>query len=269
MSDEIPEVTDWRDSLPENLRDAPYFKNAESPEQVRSDLDGAAFWQGNSILKPGAEASDEAKANNQAKLRELYPDLVNVDAEDIYTRLGKPEEATKYATPENLSIGADELIQLKQIAFNANLTTSQFKDQITALDAARRTGAEVNQSAMDEQSAALRSEWGEATDSRKGVVGRFMKADETTPAGLVKAHEDGTLSPAEYKWLYSLAVSGDEQPEVSSQGKGDQPAMSVIEGVEKAQDIRSRMFKMKTSDPLYSHLTNQLLEADKAAAAGG
>ena len=66
MSDEnIEPVADWRESLPEQLRDAPYFKNAESPDQVRADLDGAAYWQGNSILKPTAEATDEAKETNR------------------------------------------------------------------------------------------------------------------------------------------------------------------------------------------------------------
>jgi hypothetical protein len=269
MSDETPEVqTDWRESLPEQLRDAPYFRKAESIEQVRSDLDGAAFWQGNSILKPSADASDEAKASNQAKMRELYPNLVDPDADDVYSRLGKPEEHTKYDSPEGLTIGADELTTLKRLAFNANMTKSQFKEYISGLDAERRTGAEVAQGNIAEQQETLRAEWGEATDTRKAEVGRFLRNDDTAPAYLLKGHEDGTLSPAEYKWLYSQARAGDETPEVTTHGKGEDSPMSVMEATEKASELRTRMFDMRPSDPLYEHLNKQLIDADRAAMPG-
>lgn len=269
MSDEPEVTTDWRESLPEQLRDAPYFKNATSPEQVRADLDGAAYWQGNSILKPTAEASDEAKATNKAKLRELYPDLANLEDPEIYTRLGKPEEHTKYETPEGLSISEDEMTSLKQIAFAADMTKKQFKEYISGLDAARRTSAEMNQTRINEQQAELRKEWGEATDARRAEVAQFLRNDTTAPAHLLKAHEEGTLSASEYKWLHNLSRAGDESPEATTHGKTADGKMTVVEGMQKAQEIREKMFKMRASDPMYKHLNNQLVEADRAASSGG
>jgi hypothetical protein len=45
--------------------------------------------------------------------------------------------------------------------------------------------------------------------------------------------------------------------------------MSVLEGVERAHDIRSRMTEMKHGDPRYDHLQKQLIAATKASMAGG
>lgn len=259
----------WRDSLPEQLRDAPYFRKAESLDQVRADLDGAAFWQGNSILKPGADATDEAKEANKAKLRELYPNLVDPESDDIFTQLGKPEEHTQYDTPEGIGISEDEMIHLKQFAHKANMTKRQFREYVSELNAARQTGMDIGRQEMKQDAETLHKEWGEATDARKDLVGRYLKADPNVPESVRKAHEDGTMSSDQYKWLYSLAAEGEESGETSTHEKYTKTIMSPLEGAERGRELRDKMSSMRPGDPLYQHYIEQLLEADRAAAAGG
>jgi hypothetical protein len=263
------ETGSWRDSLPEQLRDAPYFRKAESLDQVRSDLDGAAFWQGNSILKPSADATDEQKATNMAKLRELYPNLVDPESEDIYTQLGKPEEHTQYDVPEGIAIADDEITHLKQIAHAASMTKRQFREYISQLNTARQTGMEIGQEEARQDAEALRKEWGEATDGRKELVGKYLKTDPNVPESMVAAYDAGNLTSGQFKWLYSLASQGDESAETSTHERYQKVGMSPLEGAERAKEIRLKLMDMRPGDPAYQAYLNQLMEADKAASAGG
>ena len=85
MSEEnqSPEGGSWKDALPEALRDAPYFKKAETVDQVLADLQGAAAWQGNSLRIPGPDATPDLTVDSSV-------DLVADDFHGLADRLGLP-----------------------------------------------------------------------------------------------------------------------------------------------------------------------------------
>ena len=108
---------DW---IPEQLRNAPYFKPTEdgtprTVEQVIADLEGAASLQGDlsssHIRIPDREDSDAVKAAT-VKALENIPGLTVIPTGDdpeqreaLLKSIGRPESADKYVAPE----GADGL----------------------------------------------------------------------------------------------------------------------------------------------------------------
>jgi hypothetical protein len=261
---------DWREALPDQLQGLPYFKNAETLDQVVADIEGAAFWQGNSILKPSAEASDDAKAANREKLRELYPDLVEVPqpgSEEygaFFNQLGKPESAEGYAVPEGIEL--PDIDALKQIAFASNMTAKQFADQISAMAAARGDADSNFSAARKADMDGLAKEWGATYDGNITNIDRFLEMTGA-PESFIAAHKDGRMSAADYRWLNKIVMAGDEGTEAATievQSTGMTPA----QGVQMANDIREKMHTIKNTDPRWRGYMNQLLEAEGYAAGG-
>jgi hypothetical protein len=260
--------TDWRANLPEQLRDAPYFKNPEAtPEQVRADLDGAAFWQGNSVLKPGPDASEEARQANIQKVMELYPDLMVVpepDSEDysaLMAKLGKPDDIADYKLPEGVELDPAETEALQQISLKANMTKQQFAEYMAGLGQLRSEAATLAESKRAEDMATLAREWGDAKDQRLGEIKQFL-ADGPEALQNVEQFDSATL-----KWLYSKAQAGQENGEISTQQTA-QAAMTPVEGMARANEIRETMRTMRNTDPLYKPMLAKLVEAERAAMGG-
>ena len=265
---------DWKASLPEGLVDAPFIKAAATLEQARSELDNAAFWKGNSILKPGANASDEAKAENLARVRELYPNLVEIpeagseEYGEFFAKIGKPEAADGYVPPEGAVIGEDEMAQLREVAHKANWTQSQFKAYIEQISTSRADANAASKQALDAELAALNKEWGATYEARMGEVAAFVAADPEVPAYIRNALDAGTLDAASIKWIHKLVSLGDEATPGSVQEKQAESGMTPAEGSARANEIRERMYGMRNTDPQWTFLYNELIKAERYASAG-
>lgn len=262
-------ANDWRSTLPEQLRDAPYFKNAKSLEQARQEIDNAAYWQGNSILKPGANASDEAKAANRQKLFELYgkeimpiPDPYSEDAGLVFQKMGKPDAADKYKFPDGYDIDPDEAGLMKAIALDANLTQAQFEKQQGAILAKRKELADQRMHELQTGVAALQGEWGATFEGNLKRISTLVATDPLIPPHIKAQHEAGTLDAHTLRWLDSIVKKGDEVTEIP----GQQAATSVMtpdQGKQEASELRARLFKMNELDPMRPILMKKLLEAER------
>jgi hypothetical protein len=261
----------WRDALPEVLVDAPYFRDAKSPEDLRQKIDNASFWQGNSILKPGTNASEEQIAANKSKVLELYPDFMPIpdpyseDVNKVWERLGKPDAADKYKLPEGVELDPEEAGLIKAIALDAGLTQAQFEKQQAALISKRKELIDQQKHKRDEGIAALRNELGATYDDSMKRIETMLNTDPLIPPQFKAAHEAGQLDAATYRWLDNLVKQGDEVTQMPDQ-RQTEVGITPAQAIEEAEQIRERLFKMQRTDKMYPILQQKLIEAEMYAA---
>ena len=150
MADEI-QVPEWvATSLPENLRDLPFLSGADSPEVFKQRIQDASQWMGNSLRLPGPDAPDDDRNAFYAKVMEKVPGLMitpNLEDPDgmtqVFSKLGRPDNADKYSAPEGIALEGEVLGQLKSLAFKANLTQKQFDAYVANVSEA--TKAQLDQ----------------------------------------------------------------------------------------------------------------------------
>jgi hypothetical protein len=268
---ETEQATDWREALPESLREAPYFKNAETVDQVLADLQGAAAWQGNSLRIPGPDATPEQVAEFRAKAQERIPGLMAVpdpDAED-YTdtlrKLGLPEAADKYKAPEDCPIEGEQLGNLMAEAFDAGLTQAQFAKLLNKQVDAMRSAQEQFEAQHAAETTALKGEWGEAYQDRMDQVNAFLAE---APEALRDALP--TLDAESVRWLHNLAENMRESNQTVRQADGQRAVMTPAEASEQLQELTARLTTMRETDnpQLYQSLVQKRVDLVKAATAG-
>lgn len=259
--------TNWRETLPEVLQEAPWLKNAESPEQWLQELKNASHWQGNSVLKPGANASDEAKAANQAKVRELYPELMPVpdpysdEAGDVFVKMGRPDSADKYKMPEGFEIDDGESAILKALALDSNMTQAQFEKYQAGIMGKRQEAYELAKGERDAGMSAWKEQLGATYEASMKDINTMLANDKRVPSHIKAAHEAGNLDAETYQWLDSIVKQGEEQPQALAQ-EGQTHAMTPEQAKQEASELRERLFKMTDMDAMKPILMKKLLEAE-------
>ncbi len=259
------EATNWKESLPPELQSAPYFKNAETLEQVTADLTNAAAWQGNSLRIPGPDASDEQRAEFQAKAMEKIPGLTTVpdpDSEDysaFFQKLGTPKEADKYKLPEDHGLDGDTVGNLKATAHQMNMTQKQFDAWVGKQIETSGQQREAAENAVKEQQSLIQTEWGAATEARMGEIKEFLASEETIPADMKAAFEEGRLSAEYVKFLHNMATSMSEGGEISRQVNDDHQ-LTPLEAKERFNELTERLVAMPATDARYRELVNKRAE---------
>ena len=157
------------------------------------ELDGKL---GNSIVKPGENASDEER-------------------EAFYRALGKPESADKY------SIEGDEAKLFREMAYKNNLTDEQAKALYASLKEAGKNALAQHKAAYEQQAKetqnALQAEYGNEYPKKIEMLKRGVKAycGESVAAKLQQA---GLLADKEIVKMFILL--GEESSEAGSPGNG-------------------------------------------------
>jgi hypothetical protein len=249
----------WKDTLPEPLKAAPYIKNAQTVEEVTAALTNAAAWQGNSLRVPGPDSSEEQKAEFRARAMEKIPGLMAVpdpgseDYSDLFVKLGKPTEADKYKMPEDHSLDGDTVGMLKATAHSMNMTQKQFDAWVGKQIESAATQRQAAEEAVKEQQALIRTEWGAATDTRMAEIKEFLDSESGIPGDLKQAFTEGRLSAEYVKWLYDMTTSMSEGGEISKQ-KSDDHALTPLEAKERFYELTERLVNMPQTDPRYRDL---------------
>ena len=242
MSDEQPSGEgSWKDSLPEGLRDAPYFKNAESPDQVLADLTNAAAWQGNSMRIPGPDAPPEQRMEVAQKAMEKMPELMlTPNREDpermdaLWKQMGRPESPDGYQAPE----GAD-LADLKAFAHQANLTAEQFQTLADNMVTNQNQSMEKAQLELQSQYQTLSQEWGAAYDQNMQDIGKLLS---NAPDSVKQAYESKTLPADQLRWLHEISQLGSESAQVPGQAEAAPRIMNPDDARAQLGEIEARLF---------------------------
>ena len=246
----------WLESIPEELRSASFIKpgddgKAKPLSQVVADLNDAAQYMGNSLRIPGPDAGDDKWSEFHAKVQERVPGLMqtpNLEDPDslnaTFGKLGRPEGADGYKTPEGVDLPPEQLGEIKALAHKANMTQHQFNDYLSTVSETHKTAAEQATAKHQEAITALKGEWGAAYDQRVGQVADFLKTNGTTPAYVIEALEAGSLPADQVRWLHSLAdtVSNEDGQFHRQEGDTGQPMLSPEEAKMRVAEIVDRMY---------------------------
>lgn len=256
-------VPEWaKTTLPETLHDIPFLKDAADEATFKQRIVDAGQWMGNSLRKPGPDASAEDIAAFQAKVIEVAPGLMpspNLEDPDtmktVFAKLGRPDNADAYKVPEGVEVEGELLGQLKSLAFKANMTQQQFDAYTATITESSKT--QLNQQTLQHEQglATLKGEWGAAYDENVGQIMALLKTNSTTPPGMVEQLEGGNLPADQVRFLHSLAESvSNEDGQFHSQGGRQNAVMlSRSEASARADEVTARMVD-RTKPPTASEM---------------
>jgi hypothetical protein len=256
---------DWRAALPEAVRASPALADVKDVGALAQAFVETKALVGSSIRIPGPDAAPEVRKAFVSRLTEKVPELVMVaDGDDdaakaareaLWQRLGKPKEAKEYALPKDVELPADALEALRAEAADVGLTKAQFVAR--AKRAAEAIGAGTRQ--FQEAQAALRKEWGAATDERlQAAAATALKLGD---AELAKAIQSGQAVPALAKLLFAVSKTTGETREGAGQGgNGGGGKLAPAEAEARLAEIRANAAFWNPRHPQNASLVRQAEE---------
>ena len=164
---------DWKASLPEDLRDNQLIHNANSIESLaKTAIHAQSMIGADKLAIPGKWANDD-------------------DWNNVYTKLGKPEDAQGYKleVKEGTQVDKDMESWYRGLAHKAGLNDRQantiFQEYMTKEAELKAANAPPSPEDVEiikgEAEIALKKEWGKAFDTRmneaKGVLSEFAPKD--------------------------------------------------------------------------------------------
>jgi hypothetical protein len=262
-------MSDWKEALPEALREAPYIAKAETAEEAVASLAHAAKIVGTSIRIPGEDASEDDRAAFYDKLGEVdgVARLPTHDDEDgwnaLMGKLGRPDEYTGYELPEVADFKWEEgmATDLRKYALESGLTNKQFKALASQLATQNKTEADASLQSLADARESLKLEWGDTLQSREELVRGWMSQSEA-PAALQKLFDDKAIDNDTMNWLYKTAnqFKGEVAPIAADGNGGAAPLMQPSEALEKIPQVIGDMLGMRDSDPRYRGLQQKLIQ---------
>lgn len=189
------EVSDWRNSLPEDIRSEASLQDFKDPGALAKSYVHAQRMLGNSIRIPGEDASEEAKQDFYNKLQQI-PGILKYDEDNpeaVLARLGKPEKAEQYTMPidedlqteinryypEGINPISEEAMNVyKEWALSAGLTQSQAKALLNHKIQDELAELEYKTNQSNEARSILEKTWGNEYDNRlhsaKAVLNHYQ-----------------------------------------------------------------------------------------------
>ncbi|MEP5568102.1 MAG: hypothetical protein ABJN62_09740 [Halioglobus sp.] len=195
-------MSEWKEALPEELQSAPYFKNAESIDQVLADLKNASQYMGNSVKLPGE--GDDLSAFKE-KLSSKIPDLFETPEAPDFSQYEAPAEYRHEGeVPQELTDQAKAL----------GLSQVQFESLVDAHNE-QQGGIEQQQTQYkNEQELALREHFGAQFDSKMSQAMQTLLSTGA-PAPIIDMVEAGTADAQFVTWLDGLSSLGTESANIS------------------------------------------------------
>ena len=245
---------DWRESLPEDLRGEPMFKDIPDVGTLAKVARDAIAFRGAAIRPPGPDAGPEAHAEFARKLAEKAPGIVYLPEDEkaraevestIWDRLGRPKDVEGYiAVVEDVEV---DLAGLRAQAKEEGLTKAQFAKRLEkVVSTARQTQADRKAAET-----ALKQEWGGAYEEKvlaAKTVAMRLGVPETSLA---------TIPPSQLRVWANVAKSiGGEGRNVATQPANPTGGMTRDEMQLQVAEMRGR--KEYLNDSLNPALTAQL-----------
>ena len=263
----------WRDALPEQLRDAPFLGKAESVDDAVGKLAHAAQLVGSSVRIPGSDATDEAREQFFTKLNEVdgvtrlptHDDIEGVVG--LLKKLGYPEDHTGYKLPEVADFTWDETMgeSLRQYAHKAGMTPGQFDAFASQIAQQEADADRQSLTALEESRKEVRLDWGETLEERESLIRGWLEHSDA-PESMKTLLKEKNLPLDTMNWLYATAkqFKGEVTP-LTADGQSPQPKLSPGEIHEKLQRVRLDLYNMTESDPRYKELQAEMVRLHKVA----
>ncbi|MBW1989420.1 MAG: hypothetical protein JRI97_07725, partial [Deltaproteobacteria bacterium] len=173
------EEGNWKDTLPEEIKDHPALGKYETVEDLAKGLVNAQDLIGRKgIIPPGEKATDEDRARFLEGLKP-HQDLIR---QELFKPPETPEayELPEVKTPEGLGFAESYVDNFKQAAHKLGLTKEQAAGLWSTLGEASKSNYEEYAAQIEaktaETEAALKKEWGEQYDANVERARRVVAA---------------------------------------------------------------------------------------------
>lgn len=259
---------DWRETLPEPLRDAPFIKAADDPDKALQEIQNAASYMGNALRIPGEDASEEDRAAFYSKLQEKVPGLMpkptdeNIQELYDYLRPKSPDEY-KFEAPEGREIPSD-FEAFSKVAHKHGLSKQQFEGLLK--DILEPQWEQQDSLAADQAQAMkeLGKDWGAAYDQNMSMVKNFLRLTDA-PEGIVELLSEGAMSPEEIKWIHSVAKATKSDTELANQEVQNPAAVTPDEAQARISEILNNPDHAywNAADPGHQRAVRKVLELHK------
>jgi len=264
-------MDDWKEALPEPLRDAPFIGKAETVDDAIGKLAHAAQYMGTAVKVPQQDAAPEDIQAFFDKIKDVsgVARLPSVDDPDGMTalmmKLGMPAESSEYALPEIEGFTWAEGVanDLRDYALQSGMTKAQFEKFSTLI--AEQSLADNTQAERDlmDQRKALRDEWGETLENREAMIRGWLDKSQA-PQEFLDQFENNALDVSTMQWLHQVAeqFKGDVSP-ISKDDNKSPDQVSPAEAREKIQEIFNNPAYFDAADPRQRDLMEKMLHYQK------
>lgn len=174
----------WRESLPEDIREAGALKDIPDVATLAKAHVDAQSFIGRSVRIPGEDAGDDVWSDFRGKLTQVpgVGELPTEDSDDetwgrFYDSMGRPSEPGGYeiTRPEGAQGNAEIEAPLFEQFHKLGLSNKQAEGMINWMNEGN-TNFEQEQMANEQQATeALKSEWGQAYDTKVGDARRALQ----------------------------------------------------------------------------------------------
>lgn len=205
----MPEENEnWRDNLPEGIRDHVSLKDIKDIGALGQSYIDAQATMGSSIRIPGPEAGAEALTAFHTKLSEKVPGLIptpnreNADQMNaLYKTMGRPDDAEGYEYPEG--VDATKMADFAKLAHTLGLSKAQYSKMVGSLQDFTVQQQEAATEAFLTAQRALKQEWGIVYEDNLTLVNSVMKGTGA-PKEMMELAADGKLPADAVKWLHNI-----------------------------------------------------------------
>ncbi len=258
----------WRDSLPDALKDAPYFKqpddgSSRTVDQIVADLTNAAKLQGNMAethLKiPSPDSDAETLAKFKARVLEL-DNTLTVKPDDFSP---VPDE---YVAPEGFEGDFDSI---KALAKDAKWTQAQLDTFIAKADAEKVAGQAKQSEWTLEQSKILDEKLGAAkADHLARTAAMLMEGNPELATSMMDGSMPANIVLAFDAMATKMLEMGGEAGQFNQQAGAEARAMTPDEALAKCDELRGDIMSMNSGTPAHERAVAKLLEYQQLAMAG-
>ena len=221
---EINTTSDWRSSLPEDIRSAKAFDSVKDIDSLAKQFLDAQSHIGNSIRIPGEDAGQEAiDAFNQKLMNKtnlMHKPETPEDYDSVFKSMGKPEDASGYIVPEEVTGSYDHL---RELALNANMTNKQFDSLVKSVSQLDATAMETQQAQQQDSINGVKKEWGAAFDRNTSQAVAALEATGA-PDSVIEMARAGNVDGKTLKWFHALSqkIGGGEGSNAVADNGGNQ-----------------------------------------------
>ena len=270
MSDE---PADWLQTLPEELREAPFIGKATDMQDAIGKLAHAAQYMGQAIKKPAADATPEQMEEFFTKLGDVpgfarLPGLDDIDGQvAMLEKLGAPAELAGYEMPAIAEFEwSDSLTgDLKKYAKESGMTKAQFAKFATSIGTQEQESAISNATDLSDNRKAIKEAWGDSVEERENAIRGWLEKS-TAPDSMVTMLDEGKLPLDTMTWLNDVAnqFKGDVTP-IHKDGQGRTPALDPAQARVRIQEILNHPAYFDAASPLHKDMTKEMLVAQALA----
>lgn len=255
IEEKVSDLPEWKQSLPEDLRESPTLKPFNDIEALaKSYINTKKMVGGDKIPVPGEHASAD-------DWREVFGKLGLPETKDDY-KIELPKEVEQAVNPENFEM-------IREKAYELNILPHQLKGLVEAFHEVDQQAMEKFSSEMDTQRqealGSLKKEWGVAFEANAQRANRLIReiADDKDWEFFEKT--DLTNSPQMTRLLGKLADKVYGEAEIKDGGEIRGGRLTPSEALLKIDELKSDKAYMDGNHPNHKNAVAEMNKLYKMA----